>query len=138
MANFAAKFKAFIASVLVAITFISPYYPQKMDVKVDPIEAAVQEVVFTFENNTNRNVVCVTDEFKVETKIDNAWVTLDDAHISAAFDKLDSAMTGSITVDFSSPLAIGQYVVSFRFKTTNGWLTKGRTFTTEYAFTVAE
>lgn len=138
MKNFPAKFKAFIATLLVAISFILPYYPEKMDAKAEPIAAGVQEAVVTFENGTNRSVVCVPDEFKLETKTPEGWVEIDGACIGTAFDKLDSTMTGDITVNFGSPLAIGEYAMTFTFKTTNGWLTKDRTFTTTYDFTAAE
>ena len=137
MKNFPAKFKAVIATLLVAISFILPYYPDKMDAKAEPIEAGVQEAVITFENGTNRSVVCVPDEFKLETKTPEGWVEIDGAFVAAAFESLDSTMTDTITVNFGSPLAIGDYVMTFTFKTTNGWLTKNRTFTTEYAFSAA-
>ena len=138
MKDFPAKFKAFIASLLVMISFILPYYPQKMDVSVDAITVDTQTVDVTFENNTNRNVVSVPDEFYVEYKSDEGWVKLENARITDGFEALDSAMTDTLTVSFGVVLAEGDYTMVFTFKTTNGWLTSGRTFTTTYDFTVAE
>ncbi len=136
MSKFLAAIRSFIASALVVVGFLLPYYPEKMDVKVDAIAAGATEVVLTFENNTNRNVKVKPDGFKMEAYVNGQLVAVDTA-AATGFSSLKSSMEDTMTVTFGTALAPGSYSLTFTFETTNGWLTKGRTFETVYEFTVA-